>query len=392
MFEKLMAFLRGRIHFVARGERLTDFINQALQDQIVFFRARRSEKGLKAQVSLKDFFRLRRAARKSRSKVHIIAKYGWPFIAIRWRRRKGLLVGLLFIATALICLSQMILSVSVSGNKELSSQAILEKAAGLGLRCWVWQWEVDPNKVASALQEQIPDAAWIGIEKKGTQAEITVVEKIRPKILSEKGNLVAGKAGLVQEVIVIQGQPQIHEGQIVRAGQLLISQVPGPKGTGTETDGQKTAAKGIVRGRVWYNGEAAVPLQEDKIVESGREAIGRGIKIGSRVIMILKPNSPFSLVDEQVQGIPLFSWRNWRFPVELINTRYKELSPVHVERSASEACELAENLALTEVYKKIPEGAKIIEEVVREMPDTEGQKKVRVEVETYEDLAVYANP
>jgi similar to stage IV sporulation protein len=392
VFEKLMAFLRGRIYFVARGDQLTDFINEVLQDRIVLFQAQRSEKGLRAQVSLKDFFRLRRAARKSRSKIRIIAKYGWPFIAIRWRRRKGLLVGLLFIAIALICLSQMILSVSVSGNKVLSSQTILEKAASQGLRCWVWQREIDPNKIAAVLQEQIPDAAWIGIERTGTHVQITVVEKIHPKFLSETGNLVAGKPGLVQEVIVIQGQPQIHEGEIVRAGQLLISQEPVLNGTTTENNSPQTAAKGFVRGRVWYSGEAIVPLIEDKVEESGRVAIGRGIKIGSRVIMITKPNSPFSLVNEEAEGIPLLSWRNWRFPVELISIRYKELSRSHIEHSPSEARKLAENLALTEVYKKIPEGIKVIEEVVREMPHTDGQEKVRVEVETYEDLAVYSDP
>lgn len=388
MFEKLMAFLRGRVYFIARGERLTDFINEVLHDRIVLFQARRSEKGLRAQISPKDFFRLRRAARKSHSKIKIVAKYGWPFIAIRWRRRKGLLVGLLLIAATLICLSQMVLSVSVSGNKVLSSQTILEKAESQGLRCWVWQRQIDPNKIAAVLQEQIPEAAWIGIERKGTHIDITVVEKIRPKILSETGNLIAGKAGLVQEIIVIQGQPQIHEGEIVRAGQLLISQ---DNGTTTDTNKQ-TAAKGFVRGRVWYSGEAMVPLIEDKVVESGRQAIGRGIKIGSRVIMITKQNSPFSLVNEEVEGIPLLSWRNWRFPVELINIRYKELSQVHIELSDSEARELAENLALSEVQKKIPEGIKIIEETVREMPHNEGQEKVRVEVETYEDLAVYSNP
>jgi similar to stage IV sporulation protein len=383
-----MAFLRGRIYFIARGERLTDFINEVLHDRIVLFQARRSEKGLRAQISPKDFFKLRRAARMSRSKIKITAKYGWPFIAIRWRRRKGLLVGLLLIAAALICLSQMVLSVSVSGNKSLSSQTILEKAASQGLRCWVWQRQIDPNEIAAILQEQIPETAWIGIERKGTRIDITVVEKIRPKVLSEKGNLIAGKPGLVQEIIVIQGQPQIHEGEMVRAGQLLISQ---DNGTITDTNRQ-TAAKGFVRGRVWYSGEATVPLVEDKVVESGRQAIGRGIKIGSRVIMITKPNSPFSLVNEEVEGIPLLSWRNWRFPVELINIRYKELSQVHIERSASEARELAENLALSEVNKKIPEGIKIIEETVREMPHSGGQEKVRVEVETYEDLAVYSDP
>ncbi len=392
MFERILAFWRGRIYFIARGEQLADFLNEALRDRIIFFQAQRSEKGLRAQVSLRDFTRMRRAARKSHSRIRIVAKYGWPFIAIRWWRRKGLLTGLFIIAITLISLSQMILSISVTGNKVLGSQQILEQAAGQGLKTWVWQREVDPNKVAAILQEQIPDAAWIGIERKGTHVEITIVEKIHPKVPSEAGNLVASKPGLVQEVIVIQGQPQIHEGETVRAGQLLIAQTSDISGSTDKANRQQAAAKGFVRGRVWYSGEAMVPLIEDKVVESGRLAKGWGIKIGSRVIMITTPNSPFSQVNQEVVGRPLLSWRNWRFPVEVINIRYKELSQVHTERSSSEARQLAENLARTEVYKKIPKGVGIIEEAIKVMPHTNGQEKVRIEVETYEDLAVYADP
>ena len=392
MFERLLAFWRGRIHFIARGERLADFINEALRDRIVLFQAQRSEKGLRAQVSLRDFRRLRRATRKSHSRIRITAKYGWPFIAIRWWKRKGLLTGLFLIAIALISLSQMILSIGVSGNKILGTKQILEQAAGQGLKTWVWQREVDVNKVAAILQEQIPDAAWVGIEREGTHVEISIVEKIHPKIPSEAGNLVASKPGMVQEVMVIQGQPQIHEGETVRAGQILISQAPASMGLTTEPKSQSTAAKGFVRGRVWYSGEAIVPLIEDKVVETGRLAKGWGIKIGSRVIMITTPNSPFLQVNQEVVGRPLLSWRNWRFPVEVINIRYKELCQVHIERSSSEAHQLAENLARTEVNKKIPKGVEIIEEAVKVMPHADGQEKVRVEVETYEDLAVYADP
>ncbi|MFZ3373526.1 MAG: sporulation protein YqfD, partial [Desulfitobacteriaceae bacterium] len=345
-----------------------------------------------AQVSLRDFSRLRRAVRKSHTQIRIVAKYGWPFIAIRWWRRKGLMIGLVVIAIVLISLSQMILSISVSGNKVLDSQQILEQAAGQGLKTWVWQKEVDPNKVAVILQEQIPDAAWVGIERKGTHMEINIVEKIHPKIPSEAGNLVASKPGLVQEVMVIQGQPQIHEGETVRAGQVLISQEPALNGLTAKTNVQQTTAKGFVRGRVWYSEEAKVPLIEDKVVESGQQAKGWGIKTGSRVIMITTPNSPFLQVKQEVVGVPLLSWRNWRFPVEVIKIRYRELCQVHVERSSSEARQLAENLALAEVHKKIPKGVRIIGQTVRVMPHTKGQEKVRVEIETYEDLAVYANP
>jgi similar to stage IV sporulation protein len=71
---------------------------------------------------------------------------------------------------------------------------------------------------------------------------------------------------------------------------------------------------------------------------------------------------------------------------------YKELHNVHVERSVVEARRLAEETARLEVQKKITPGVPIVEEVVKVLSNNSGAERVRVEVETYEDLAVYANP
>jgi len=85
-------------------------------------------------------------------------------------------------------------------------------------------------------------------------------------------------------------------------------------------------------------------------------------------------------------------WRNWRFPVEVIRVKYKELKNVHFERSIAEARQLAEESARTEVQKKMTPGVAVVVENVKVLPNNSGVERVRVEIETYEDLAVYANP
>lgn len=414
MFERLRAFLRGRIYFEARGKNLARFLNEALKRGVVFFRTKRSEYGLLAQVSLDDFRKLRRVARLSRTRVRIRAKYGLPFILARWERRKGLLAGIVIIGVVLAILSQMVLSITVMGNKNLTSAQILEEAGKYGLRIGIWKKDLNLNQIAAEVQEQLPDAAWIGMESHGTRVEIRVVEKKRPQIPSEAGDLVASKAGLVQEIMVIQGIAQVHEGETVRAGQVLIAKLPteSPNSSTTpvpdSTSGKEnqnsakanqgqqssymTAAKGFVRGRVWYSAEANVPLSEDTIQESGRVTQGWGIKIGSRVIMVSTPNSPYKQAEKEVVSRSLFSWRNWRFPVEIINVKYKEVQPVHIERTVEQARQLAEEQARAELLKKIPPGVTGLEEIVRVLSSNPGIERVRVERETYEDLAVYANP
>lgn len=392
MFEWLRTFWYGRILFFARGEELARFVNLVLKDGVILYHTQKSERGMRAQIMLADFRRLRKAARLTHTRVHIVAKYGWPFVAARWWRRKGLLIGIVIIATVLTLLSQLVLSISVSGNKNLMSPDVLERAEKLGLKTWVYSKELDLNGIAKVLQEQLPDAAWIGIERQGTNIQIRVSEKIRPSIPDEVGNLVAGRPGIVKEIMVIEGTPLVHEGETVRAGQVLIKNPVGNNLSSSKGTPPASVARGFVRGRVWYSAEAQIPLVEDKVEESGRVATGWGIKFGSRVIMLTTQNSPFDQAREEVISQSLKLWRNWRFPVEGIRVNYIEFRNVHIERSVAEARQMAEQKARVEVQKKITQGVPIVEETVKVLANNSGSERVRVEVETYEDLAVYANP
>lgn len=404
MIARFREFWHGRVLFAARGNQLARFVNEGIRDGVVFYKTQKSERGLRAQVQIKDFAKLRRAARVTHTRVRILAKYGWPFVAARWWRRKSLLAGILIIGITLASLSQMVLSISVSGNTTIPSQQIFDSAEKLGLKTWIWQSEVDLPKVSKALVEQFPDAAWIGIDRQGTRVEIKVVQKIRPQVPGEAGSLVASKAGLIQELMVIQGTPIVHEGETVKAGQVLIKapavienasakQKPDAVSKPKQSIPQPVpAAKGFARGRVWYSSEATIPLVEDKVEESGRIAKGWGIKFGSRVIMVTTPESPYPQVNQEVKNHSWLIWRNWRFPVEVVSINYKELSTVHLERTQAEARSVAEELARADVHEKITPGAHILEETVRVLPQSGGVERVRVEVEAYEDLAVYPNP
>ncbi|GAB6152607.1 sporulation protein YqfD [Desulfosporosinus burensis] len=391
MFDWIRTFWYGRVLFLARGEQLARFINQALKDGVILYHTQRSERGMRAQIKLADFRRLRKAARLTHTRVHIVAKYGWPFVAARWWRRKGLLVGIIMIALVLSVMSQLVLSISVTGNRNLLSPDVLARAEKLGLKPWVFSKTLDLNGIAKVLQEELPDAAWVGIERQGTTIKIKISEKIRPSIPGEAGNLVANHAGVVKEIMVIEGTPQVHEGETVRAGQVLILKPNAVNLNNAQQPLPASVARGFVRARVWYSAETAIPLVEDKVEESGRIATGWGIKFGSRVIMVTTQNSPFEQGRKEVVSLSLKPWRNWRFPVEGIKIKYVELREVHLERTGAEALQLAEQAARAEVQKKVATKIPIVRETVKVLTNNSDLVRVRVELETYEDLAVYAN-
>ena len=303
MLKRLATFWQGQVLFIAEGKALPRFLNELIKDKIFLYRTRQTRQGMRAQVKIRDFARMRRAARLTHTRIRIVAKYGWPFLFQRWKKRKGLIAGIGIIVLGLMVLSQFVLSISVSGNSKIDSKLVLEKAAVMGLKIGANYRSLDYEQMSKALQEQLSDAAWIGVERSGTHVEIKVVEKKQPIVPVGAGNLISNRTGLVEEIMVIQGTAQIKEKDMVRQGQVLITglstpPVPYQPISGQSSDSSKgqntpkpdegenakayaSAAKGFVRGRVWYSSEATVPLVEDKVEETGNITQGWGIKIGS---------------------------------------------------------------------------------------------------------------
>jgi len=397
MFGRFFRYYRGRVTIEVRGEGLAAFVNRALADGVIFLNGRKLPDSFVAEITTADFKRLRRAAKNTGIKIMIRKKYGFPFMARRWRRRKGLIIGAFLIFAALTVLSQFVLSISVEGNERVSSEQIIAEAQKLGLTKWVLKEKLDLDNISKELQENISDLIWVTMDERGTNIRIRVAEKTLPQKVVYKGDLIAAKTGYVDAVIVIQGQPMVREGQIVKKDQVLIKAAGGMTEYRFDMNGEAVAqrsvnapaAKGFVRGRVYYSADKKVPLEEKVIEKTGKIANGWGIKIKDRVIMITNQHSPYSMSTQESRSYTLPKWRNWSFPVEIIKTTYEETREKKVERTVSEARMLAETQAREALAKEISPGAKILTEKVLIIPSEKGVEHIRIEVEAFEELAIY---
>lgn len=396
MLGKIRRYFKGRVYLTLKGEGLARFINQALKDGVVFYNGRKLKDCFVAEINARDFRRLRQAVKETDITLHIRAKYGFPFVAWRWQRRKGLLAGLVIIFIALVVLSQFVISIDVEGNERVPTSQILAEAEKLGLKKWVLKRNLQFDTLGKEIQERMSDLIWAAVDERGTNIRIRVVEKTLPQEVLYKGDLFASKRGYVDTVIVIQGQALVEEGQIVEKGQKLIKAEGGMTEFSIGSEGQvkerqveAPAAKGFVRGRVWYSSEKKVPHQEEVVEKTGKKAKGWGIKIRDRVIMITNRNSPFEISKTKNRSYTFPNWRNWSFPVEIIINEYEEMHKVRVTRTVKEARELAEKLAREELKKEIPAEALVLNDRVRLLSTEKGVEHIRVEIETFEELAVY---
>jgi similar to stage IV sporulation protein len=404
-FLRLANYLAGYVTVSVHGEGPEKFINMAVGRGIFIWNVSRigdDEVLLQARMSAVKL--LRHVARKTGCRFEIRDREGLPFILARLRRRKALVIGCLFFLTALYFLSSIIWFIELRGNKNIAAADVLRIAGEAGLERGVPRRQVNIGAVEKSIQQQLPAVSWVGIEIKGTRARIEVVEKILVKEkFSGPAHVVARKAGLVEEILVLQGNPAIKEGDTVVEGQVLISGIVPPpekpsreKASPEQKEEQKPLpppayvyAKGIVRARLWYESYG-----EAQMVEKGKRPTGRVItsvcmKISGREIILIGPrNISFVFYSKESFAKRIPAWRNLDLPVEFITLKYHEIENYTLHRNHEEARLLAAKQALAGMEKQFPAGAIILSKRVEELivNQSESLVRVRVFVETMEEI------
>ncbi len=221
-----LAFFAGRVRAEAKGNQLEGFINGCHRRNIRLLHLKRiDENHLEFSLARRAFRRLREPAFRSGTRIRILKKSGL-FMAIRpFKRRWGLLIGLVLFMWLVYYGSCFVWRVEVKGCKTISSTQITEdlKEYGLSVGC---SRKIDVNKMENLYLIGNDKIAWISINIRGTTAYVEVREQgVPPKMLdaSIPTNIYAQRDGIIRSVNAYGGTPCVTEGQPVLAGDLLVT-------------------------------------------------------------------------------------------------------------------------------------------------------------------------
>jgi methionine--tRNA ligase beta chain len=226
LLKRLLNYLLGYCVIKVEGSRKESFINLVINAKIPLWDiVQKDADWLWAKVYVTDISKLRHIARKSRCPFKIVDKKGFPFIALRAEKRKGLVVGIILFTVTLYWLSSFIWFVDVFSNQPLelvSEEKILAEAARLGIRPGALKSRLSTDKIEHKLAVSLPQLTFVSIELEGTLAKIEVVEK---KVIDEQNkekpaHLVAAKDGIIEEILVLSGNPRASVGDTVQKGQV----------------------------------------------------------------------------------------------------------------------------------------------------------------------------
>lgn len=377
-------------------------INLCLVNRFPLRNVEKREDYLYFDLPLAFFFRLRPLVRRSGCRVRIVARLGLPFTWSRIRRRPTLLLTGLTIISFLYLSSFFVWHVEVKGNETLSTESILDQAARAGLRPWVWRPALNRDAIVRDMIIGLPALAWVGINFKGTKAVIEVVEKtLPPDIVSlGPGDLVARREGIIEEVLVLQGEAVVEKGDVVLAGDILIrGQVSAPPPYTTyPVEGQEPPplqsmplrARGRVLARTWYEDYMELPLVERVPVPTGRTVSQRRLNIGGREIVISGPRQvPFRAYTEKRRELALPLPLEDKLFVKLIVSHYAEQEMVERRISRTEGRRLLQRRLRAALMEQIPVGARIEGEEAEFIVETGDMVALRMNIEVIEDIAQF---
>lgn len=342
-------YLFGYVRITIEGYFIERLMNLCSNKSILMWNSKREKQTiLEVNVGVKDFKKVVKLAKQAKCRVNIKQKKGIPFIFNRYRKRKIFFIFLLLIIGVIAVLSNFVWNIEIVGNEKIQKDEILETLQKEGLQIGTVKSKVDTKEIINKMRLDRNDLAWVGVEIKGTNAIVKIVEADqKPEIIKEDEycNIVAKKAGIIEKISAVNGTPLVQKGDVVKAGTPIIGGWLEGKFTGT----RYVHANGSVQAKVWYSENVKIPLKQVVSKETGNEETKYSLRINNFTINFYKTLSKFQKYDTIEQNKKLKLFLDFYLPIEIVQKNNKEL----VEETINYTKEQARNKAVEEAKSKL---------------------------------------
>lgn len=220
-------YLRGYLLVSVSNGFVERFINLCNTNKINLWNISFEKNNITVNIYCKDFSALRNIKRKSGVKIKIISKNGLIFDVKKSKKRRGLILGVVFSVIFMLLMNMFVWEIETSGSHELSDEVILSTVKEAGLDYGTFTPLFDSEDAAhNAINLFDGKVLWLAINIKGSKATIEVRDLNKPDekdIKTEPSNLIANFDGTLIQTETYSGVQNAFPGETVTKGQLLIS-------------------------------------------------------------------------------------------------------------------------------------------------------------------------
>lgn len=222
-------WLWGYVSVVLSGRQVNRFLNLCSRNGISFWRiSYDAHRFVRANMRLKDFYLLKPFLRKTKTRLHIQKRFGFPFWCHRHPKLKWMCVALIFSICLFFYSLSFVWSIHIEGNKSVSAyeleQFLVEQNIAVGKK----MDHIDCSFLEQLLREKYSQFGWISVYFKNTTLQIEIKESIydayEPEeiIPGHRYDLIANKDAIIHSIITRNGTAKVAPGAEVKQGQLLV--------------------------------------------------------------------------------------------------------------------------------------------------------------------------
>lgn len=337
-FLRIIQFLLGSVRFSADGGFPEKFLNFAARKGIMLWNIRRRGTAVEASVLRRRYARLAPLAMRAGVHLTVLRREGLPERATKYTRRRGILIGTVLFLAFLWFFSSFIWTVEITGNTSTPSGEIEQVLEDLGLRPGAFLLLINKKAIEQQALIRLNDLSGITINIRGTDAVVEVRERTWPPDIVPADtpcNVKAARTGQVIDIQTFAGQPMIHDGDSVTAGEVLISGIMEDKSGGIRA----VHASGRAIARTTRELTVTVPFSGPELRDSGKAFDRSTLEIFNFRIPLYW-GSPKGRFRQTVTEDPLRVF-GLRLPFGVETRRFQPLREETVTRTPAQAKEQA---------------------------------------------------
>lgn len=224
----LLRWLRGYVRVRVSQGCAGKLMTLCARNGILLWKGQNGGDAFSGCVAVRMLDNLRALAGQAGMDLQIIEIRGMPHLLHNYRKRIGILFGILLFLAVLVVSQQFVWSVQVEGCKSVNPQRLIALLDEAGVRRGTLKKKIDLRYTAREMILRADELSWAALNLHGTTAILRIRERTPPppKIdTNVPANVVALEDGQIKKLRVTDGKAALKEGETVRRGEIIISGV-----------------------------------------------------------------------------------------------------------------------------------------------------------------------
>lgn len=276
--------MKSYVSFTLIGANCEEFLSEIINRYYKIYDIKNIGGIIYAKTTPKTYIAISRYTHKHRVRMRIDKKVGVQIKMLPYKKRYGVILGILAYSAIIVLCSSCIWDIKISGNEKISDTQLLAALANNGIYAGAAPDTFDSGEVEFDMKLALEDLSWISIEKEGARVNVKVNERVitEDDKLSTKTpcNVIAKHTGTIINTEVYRGTFLYEKGSAVREGDIIVSGIV----VDTAGNNQYVSADAKIIAQFQDEVKFSMPLVTNETVRTGRTSVQSFIKFFSFVI------------------------------------------------------------------------------------------------------------